>query len=159
MDWQQCQNYFYSDLPSTSPLVPHSEYLPFSFAIRTGNFPTASIANFYQHWCEWFSWRSNLPKSKEVKGKAFLLASQLKQWNLVEEDVKVSKQRNRPEAFSFFFTNDDGRCFSNEVKHLFEKIGNACLSFDGGFSLTAYREQLAKDMTFWDGWFSDEKEK
>jgi len=63
----------------------------------------------------------NLPKSK-----AELLGSRLKQWNLLI-DVNITDQRTRHETFSTFFTKEDGLCFCNDIKGMFEEIGIPCV--------------------------------
>lgn len=64
------------------------------------------------------------------KNKVEILGSRLKQWNLLEDDVKIADQRERHKSFSCFFTKEDGFCYCNEVTGLFEKIGIPCISFD-----------------------------
>lgn len=63
----------------------------------------------------------NLPKNK-----AELLGSRLKQWNLLD-DVKITDQRTRHEMFATFFTKEDGLCFCNDIKGMFEAIGIPCV--------------------------------
>ncbi|GBP54408.1 hypothetical protein EVAR_29484_1 [Eumeta japonica] len=65
----------------------------------------------------------NLPKLK-----AEILGSRLKQWNLLKNDVIISDQRKRHKTFSGFFTKEDGLCYCNDVKGLFEAIGIPCIS-------------------------------
>ena len=61
-----------------------------------------------------------------TKSNAELLTSRLKQWNLLDESVQVADQRKRHQAFSTFFTYQDGLCFCHNVTSLFEAIGIAC---------------------------------
>lgn len=39
------------------------------------------------------------------------------------DDVKITDQRTRHEIFPTFFTKDDGLCFCNDIKGMFEAIG------------------------------------
>jgi hypothetical protein len=59
-----------------------------------------------------------------TKSNAELLTSRLKQWNLLDESVQVTDQRKRHQAFSSFFTRQDGLCFCHNVTGLFEAIAN-----------------------------------
>ena len=61
-----------------------------------------------------------------TKSNAELLTSRLKQWNLLDESVQVMDQRKRHQAFSSFFTYQDGLCFCHNVTSLFEAIGITC---------------------------------
>jgi hypothetical protein len=61
-----------------------------------------------------------------TKSNAELLTSRLKQWNLLDKSVQVTDQRKRHQAFSSFFTCQDGLCFCHNVTGLFEAIGIAC---------------------------------
>ena len=58
-----------------------------------------------------------------TKSNAELLTSRLKQWNLLDESMHVTDQRKRHQAFSNFFSWQDGLCFCNNVAGLFEAIG------------------------------------
>jgi hypothetical protein len=61
-----------------------------------------------------------------TKSNAELLTSRLKQWNLLDESVQVTDQRKCHQAFSSFFTRQDGLCFCHNVTDLFEAIRIAC---------------------------------
>ncbi|CAH0560898.1 unnamed protein product [Brassicogethes aeneus] len=56
------------------------------------------------------------------KNKAELLGSRLKPWNLFD-DVIIMDQRTRHETFLTFFTKEDGLCFCNDIKGMFEEFG------------------------------------
>src|SRR6218665_1924930 len=62
-----------------------------------------------------------------TKSNAELLISRLKQWNLMDESVQIADQRKRHEAFSKFFSRQDGLCFCNNVACLFEAI-HVCIT-------------------------------
>ncbi|KAL6463765.1 hypothetical protein MHYP_G00281560 [Metynnis hypsauchen] len=61
-----------------------------------------------------------------TKSNAELLTSRLKQWNLLDESVRVTGQRKHHQVFSTFFSHQDGLCFCNNVAGLFEAIGITC---------------------------------
>ena len=54
------------------------------------------------------------------------MTSRLKQWHLLDEDVKVTIQRIRHNEFAKFFTNKDGLRFCNNVTALFAEIRIKC---------------------------------
>ena len=61
-----------------------------------------------------------------TKSNAELLTSRLKEWDLLDENVKVGSQRKRHEEFSRFFSSKTGLCFCHDVSGLFEAIGIPC---------------------------------
>src|SRR6218665_1720029 len=62
-----------------------------------------------------------------TKSNAELLISRLTHWNLLDESVQIADQRKRHEAFSKFFSRQDGLCFCNNVACLFEAI-HVCIT-------------------------------
>lgn len=58
-----------------------------------------------------------------TKSKSEILISRLKQWNLVQESVKVTSQRRRHELFSAFFSFYESLCYCNDIEGLFDLIG------------------------------------
>jgi hypothetical protein len=135
----------YPDLPSTSSPVPHSENFPVPYRSELDNFQIQASqtstessepltnTDHSEFMIKSLSFGPHLITSKEFndlvrdlnlpKSKAEILGSRLKQWNLLEDDVNVTDQRNRHEHFSFFFTQEDALCYCNDVKGLFEEIG------------------------------------
>ena len=61
-----------------------------------------------------------------TKSGGELITSRLRQWNLLDEDVKVTVQRNRHRQFSNYYTTEAGLCFCNNITGLFNKIGITC---------------------------------
>lgn len=57
------------------------------------------------------------------KSNAELLTSRLKQWNLLAESCRVTKQRQRHENFSQYFTVSEELCYCHDINGLFEQIG------------------------------------
>lgn len=131
----------YPDLPSTSAPVPHSKHFPVPSRPKLKEQQPLSQMSSNSEGSEFLvesaSVEPHLINSKEFndlvrdlnlpKLKAEILASRLKQWNLLKKDVKVSDQRKRHEIFSGFFTKEDGLCYCNDVKGLFDAIGIPCV--------------------------------
>ena len=61
-----------------------------------------------------------------TKSNAELLISRLKEWDLLDESVKVTNQRKRHLHFSRFFTKENMLRYYNDVPGLFETIGIPC---------------------------------
>ncbi|CAF4935123.1 unnamed protein product [Pieris macdunnoughi] len=124
----------YPNLPSTSAPVPHSENFPVPSNPKRKaeeQLPLSQICSNSGD-SEFVitspSVEPHLINSEEFddlvrdlnlpKLKAEILASRLKQWNLLKSDVKISDQRTRHKTFSGFFTKEDGLCYCNDVKGL-----------------------------------------
>ena len=61
-----------------------------------------------------------------TKSNAEVLTPRLKQLNLLDECMQIPDQRKYHQAFSNFFSRQDGLCFCNNVVGLFEAIGITC---------------------------------
>ena len=61
-----------------------------------------------------------------TKSNAELLVSRLKQWDLLDNGVRITSQRKRHCDFSRFFSLQDELCYCHDVRGLFEAIGIAC---------------------------------
>ncbi|CAG9576915.1 unnamed protein product [Danaus chrysippus] len=132
----------YPELPSTTAPVPHSEHFPVpSRSNLKEELPLSqdcSSSEGSEFLIKSVSVEPHLINSEEFndlvrdlnlpKIKAEILASRLKQWNLLKQDVNISDQRKRHEIFSGFFTKKDGLCYCNDVKGLFDAIGIPCVS-------------------------------
>lgn len=57
------------------------------------------------------------------KGKSELLASRLKERNMVMPEVKVTAYRNRHERFGKYFSTKDNACFCHDINGLFNEFG------------------------------------
>ena len=68
---------------------------------------------------------SNTPVfiNQSMLNKAEILMSRLKQWNLLEQETKISEFRHRNEKLSSFFDFYNGLCFCNDVDGLMMKLG------------------------------------
>jgi hypothetical protein len=73
-----------------------------------------------------------------TKSNAELLTSRLKQWNLLDESVQVTDQRKRHQAFSSFFTCQNGLCFCHNVTSLFKQLESPVARMSGTSLLTAH---------------------
>ena len=51
-----------------------------------------------------------------------LLASQLKQWNLVQEDVRITSFRNRKKDLASFFDMENKLCYCTNIPGLFTSL-------------------------------------
>lgn len=133
----------YPSLPSTSAPVPHSEIFP---VLSSPNVKTQEMLPLSQlssnsegsefviatpsvepHLIDAEEFNDLIRDLNLTKIKAEILASRLKQWNLLKDNVKISDQRKRHEMFAGFFTKEDGLCYCNDVKGLFDAIGIPCI--------------------------------
>ena len=57
-----------------------------------------------------------------TKDKSELLASRLKERNLLEEGVKITLYRKRAQNLHALFTVEDDLCFCNDIVELFELL-------------------------------------
>ena len=64
------------------------------------------------------------------KSNAELLISRLKQWDLLDEGVRITSQRKRHRGFSTFFSFREGLCYCHDIRGLFEDMGIPCNTLD-----------------------------
>ena len=57
------------------------------------------------------------------KQQSELLASRLKQWNLVQEDVRIASFRNRNKDLASFFDMENKLCYCTNIPDLFTSLG------------------------------------
>ena len=57
------------------------------------------------------------------KQQSELLASRLKQWNLVQEDVRITSFRNRNKDLASFFDLENKLCYCTNIPGLFTSLG------------------------------------
>ena len=57
------------------------------------------------------------------KQQSELLASRLKQWNLVQEYVRITSFRNRNKDLAFFFNMENKLCYCTNIPGLFTSLG------------------------------------
>ncbi|XP_044586080.1 uncharacterized protein LOC123266115 [Cotesia glomerata] len=142
---KNAEKIFYPDLPSTSSPIPHDENLPVparsgldSFEVQASQSSTGSSApltntdgsdfmtksqSFGPHFISSSEFNDLVRDLNLSKNKAEILGSRLKQWNLLEDGVKITDQRERHKTFSCFFTKEAGICYCNNVTDLFNEIG------------------------------------
>ena len=65
-----------------------------------------------------------------TKSNAELLISRLKQWDLLDEGIRITSQRKRHRGFSTFFSFREGLCYCHDIRGLFEAIGIPCNTSD-----------------------------
>ena len=65
-----------------------------------------------------------------TKSNAELLISRLKQWDLLDEGVRITSQRKRHRGFSTFFSFREGLCYCHDIRGLFEAIRIPCNTSD-----------------------------
>src|SRR5271165_5481039 len=130
----------YTDIPSSIAPVPHCPELPIptppksdqpSSGERSKSDSEEDIADPDYNFTDVAEEKKPyFPNQKDLndrikdlgltKSNAELLASRLKEWNLLDESVQVTDQRKRHQRFSNFFSWQDGLCFCNDVPGLFE---------------------------------------
>ncbi|XP_076819428.1 uncharacterized protein LOC143465141 [Clavelina lepadiformis] len=71
-----------------------------------------------------------------AKAKSELLASRLKENNLLEKDVVISHYRKRDLDLAAAFTVDGLLCYSHNINELFQKLGEAHIVDEWRFLLT-----------------------
>ena len=64
------------------------------------------------------------------KYKAEILGSRLKQWNLLEQETKISEFHHCNEKLSSFFDSYNSLCFCNDVDGLIENINTSVMNGD-----------------------------
>ena len=65
-----------------------------------------------------------------TKSNAELLVSRLKQWDLLDNGVRITCQRKRHSDFSRFFSLQDELCYCHDVRGFFQAIGIPCNTND-----------------------------
>ena len=68
-----------------------------------------------------------------TKSNAEILISRLKQWDLLDDGVRITSRRKRHRGFSTFFSFTDGLCYCHSVTELFEAIEISCNTSDWRF--------------------------
>ena len=65
-----------------------------------------------------------------TKVNAGLLVSRLRQWDLLDNGVRITPQRKRHCDFSRFFSLQNELCYCHDVRGIFQAIGNPCNTND-----------------------------
>ena len=65
-----------------------------------------------------------------TKSNAELFVSRLKQWDLLDDSVRITSQRKRHRSFSSFFSFSNDLCYFHDTRELFETIGIPCITSD-----------------------------
>ena len=61
-----------------------------------------------------------------TKSNAELLISKLKQWDLLDDSVRITSKKKRHCGFSVFYTFKDGLCYCHDIEGLFQAMGIFC---------------------------------
>ena len=77
-----------------------------------------------------------------TKSNAEILIFRLKQWDLLDDGVRITSQRKRHRGFSTFFSFIDGFCYCHSVAGLFEAIGIPCNTSDWRFFIDSSSRSL-----------------
>ena len=77
-----------------------------------------------------------------TKSNAEILIFRLKQWDLLDDGVRITSQRKRHRGFSTFFLFTDGLCYRHSVIGLFKAIGICCNTSDWRFFIDSSSRSL-----------------
>ena len=77
-----------------------------------------------------------------TKFNAEILISRLKQWDLLDDGVRITSQRKKHRGFSTFFSFTDGLCYCHSVTGLFEAIEIPCNTSDWRFFIDSSSRSL-----------------
>ena len=134
------------NIPSALRPVPHGEGLPVpdppkEFSIdsdgeeeseRTSGSPQPSTSNDDLYVCHGASSAPHILTQAELndlvrdlelsKAKAELLGSRLQEWNLLQENVRVTSFRTRHEQFEDYFSKEDDLVFCSDVEGLLNAL-------------------------------------
>ena len=137
----------YPNIPSALRPVPHGEGLPVpdppkEFSIdsddeegseRTSGSPQPSTSNDDLYVCHGASSVPHILTQAELndlvrdlelsKAKAELLGSRLQEWNLLQENVRVTSFCTRHEQFEDYFSKEDDLVFCSDVEGLLNALG------------------------------------
>lgn len=127
------KNIPYPSIPSSIAPVPHSEELPIPSPPKQSSEEEVKTSsedseNSFSHESlepQLFTQQKLDDLVRELqltKSKAELLASRLKEYNLLDKSCKITKYRVRHEDFACFYQMDENLCFCNDVNGLFEHI-------------------------------------
>ena len=72
-----------------------------------------------------------------TKSNAELLISRLKQWDLLDDSVRIISQRKRLCGFSMFYTFKDGLCYCHDIEGLFQAMGIRCNPYEWGLFINS----------------------
>ena len=76
------------------------------------------------------------------KQQSELLASRLKQWNLVQEDVRITSFRNRNKDLASFFDMENKLCYCTNIPGLFTSLGLPHNPFDWRLFIDSSKRSL-----------------
>lgn len=122
----------YPDVPSSRAPVPHSTERPIpkkevETSVSANTLTTVSTSTIVG--TEYSESQGegvrHYPNQTEIndlirdlalpKWRSELLLSRLKEWNLLDESVKITSQRTRNETYSSYYASEDGICFCKDI--------------------------------------------
>ena len=86
--------------------------------------------------CHWITQEDLNDLARDLylsKRQSKLLASRLKQWNLIQEDVRITSFRNRKKDLAPFFDMEN-KCYCTNIPGLFTSLGFHIILQTGVFS-------------------------
>jgi len=141
MSWKTKKQVDYPNVPSAIRPVPHSDDLPVppnplsganedlsSASSKDGDIEDQSDEAFVPHDDK----EPHLITQDELsdlirdlnltKTQSEILGSRLQQWNLLDNNTRISVYRKRQQCLSSFFSMEGSLCYCNNVKDLFENL-------------------------------------
>lgn len=125
----------YPNIPSSIAPVPHSDSLPIPKPpIAKSDFELEhSSASDDEEYIPHSKSEPHFPTQAELddlvrdlrltKSNAELLASRLKEWNLLDASCTITKYRKRHQTFASYYRVEDDVCYCHDIQSLFEEIG------------------------------------
>lgn len=127
----------YPDIPSSIAPVPHSESLPIPAPpmSREESSQEENSESDSEEYQASSSKDPHFPNQEELddlvrdlgltKSNAELLASRLKEWNLLDPTCSITTYRNRHRVFAPFYEVRNNLCYCKDIDGLFNEIGIA----------------------------------
>jgi hypothetical protein len=124
----------YPSIPSCSAPTPHSDDLPIPVPPSSSSHATTSTtSSTVENGSTSSVWipppEHHFPTQHELddlirdlgltKSNAELLASRLKEWNLLDPSCRVTHYRDRHQQFADFYKNEESLCYCSDVNGLF----------------------------------------
>ena len=75
-----------------------------------------------------------------TKSNAEPLISRLKQWDILDDSVRITSQKKRHCGFSMFYTFKDWLCYCHDIEGLFRPRAFLAIPLSGDSSSTAHLE-------------------
>lgn len=146
----------YAEVKSVTFPVVHSEKLPIpkcpslninsyrETSSSSSEYPTRSYSssNQTQHHVSQAQLNDLVRDLELTKDKAELLASRMKQYNVLAPDVIISYYRVRDMAYNKFYTTKDNICFCKDIPGLFKELNHPYNSKEWRLFIDSSKESL-----------------